>query len=599
MSNNKFNQYGSEGDANVIDGSLDIYGYTLRAENLNGGEPLKTNSIGQLISSKLNIADVNNLQAELDSSIQNPNQSILVTDGLDITTGNTLRADNITGLNTSIVNFTNINCSGNINTSGSATSDRCGTNILVNETGTGTLPIGIATDLNFDAFNNGTKKNISNVDNIETQTLNVNSTSTLGLVNANVLNASASATSDRCGTNILVNQTGTGTLPIGIATDLNFDAFNNGNKKNISNVATTTTTNIKVDVIASVLGGINDDILVNNDFAMNNAGISNAQRVAMAGNILMNNNDILNGGTINIDNVNSSNVDTTTLDAGNINVTNNTITSSSVLEFKSGASDRVNFKSDNGILSIENNNLGANVELEFAQFGSETFTIIKDNAKVNICQSGTNNIELTTDCFVTNKKVILNPSTSTTQFRDYDIDMNNNNIDNVDNMNINSINNLTPVGGIFTGISDGATITSSTFADLLPITSLGSLSVPANTFLLGSAFHLVCAGIFPDEDAKDNVEIELCAIQGATTIQLGLVNLDLENFDTEPSNFELEADFVIRGIGTSAEVAVSFDFTFNKKVTKDFKGTRATNLATIDTTQASTLALNARIIGAS
>ena len=65
----------------------------------------------------------------------------------------------------------------------------------------------------------------------------------------------------------------------------------------------------------------------------------------------------------------------------------------------------------------------------------------------------------------------------------------------------------------------------------------------------------------------------------------------------------MEADFVIRKLTDPintlilGEVAVSFDFTFNKKVTKDFKGTRATNLATFDTTQNSTLALNARIIG--
>ena len=66
----------------------------------------------------------------------------------------------------------------------------------------------------------------------------------------------------------------------------------------------------------------------------------------------MNNNDILTGGTINTTNVNATNVDTTTLDAGNVNITGNTITSSSVLEFKSGGSDRVNFKSDNGILVL-------------------------------------------------------------------------------------------------------------------------------------------------------------------------------------------------------------------------------------------------------
>ena len=175
--------------------------------------------------------------------------------------------------------------------------------------------------------------------------------------------------------------------------------------------------------------------------------------------------------------------------------------------------------------------------------------------------------------------------------------MNTNDLLDVGNMNVSTINNLSPVGGIYSGISDGATISSSTFSDLLPISSVGGLSVGANEFKVGSAFHLVCSGIFPSESKNDDIEIELCAIQGASTIQLGLVRLELENFDTAPSNFELEADFIIQNIGTSAQVAVSFDFTFNKQITKDFKGTRATNLATIDTTQASTLGLNARIIG--
>jgi hypothetical protein len=131
------------------------------------------------------------------------------------------------------------------------------------------------------------------------------------------------------------------------------------------------------------------------------------------------------------------------LNAGNISINNSTISSSSVLEFKSGASDRVNFKSDNGILSIENNNLGGNVELEFSQFGFDTFTILKDSSKVDLCQSGNNNIEITTDCFALNKKVIFNPTTSTTQFRDYDVDMNNNDIENVSIVDTGVINTNT------------------------------------------------------------------------------------------------------------------------------------------------------------
>ncbi len=282
---NKFNEFGAGGDSgSVTNGSLDIYGFSLKAENLDANQPLKTNSDKQLVSTLLNISDVVNLQAELDSSIQNPNQSVLVTDGLDITSGNQLRTNNITGLTSSIVNVTNIECSGDVNSAFNVTSDRLGTNLLVNQTGTGTLPVGVASDLNLDAFNNGNKKNISNADNIETQTLNVNSLSTLSTVNAVELNVSLFITSDRCATNLLVNQSGTGTIPIGVATDLNFDAFNNGNNKDITNVG-----NLKCGALTCL--------------TLNTEEKSN--RITSNANIRMLNNDITEVDQIDVDNITS------------------------------------------------------------------------------------------------------------------------------------------------------------------------------------------------------------------------------------------------------------------------------------------------------
>ena len=274
--------------------------------------------------------------------------------------------------------------------------------------------------------------------------------------------------------------------------------------------------------------------------------------------LTMNNNDIQDVSNLLVENIKSYDNVADIVVQNTLNLSNNNITgvnNLSTLEVTSNGGAAVNFQDDIDMGEYEINNCN---ELRVSTISS-AFT-----PDVNILST---------------------------------LDLNNNDVENVGNLEVASINNLTPVGGIYSGISDGATISSSTFTDLLPTTSVGGLSVPADTFLLGSAFHLVCAGIFPSEDSKDDVEIELCAIQGATTIQLGLVRLDLENFDTEASNFELEADFIIRTLGVAAQVAVSFDFTFNKKVTKDFKGTRATNLATIDTTQDSTLQLNARIIG--
>ena len=591
----KFLESGDATDLTSLqDGSFPAYLSSLKVDDTTPGQTVRMNADKKLVSTLIEQSDLNF------TLLTNPNTSNLVSDGLEVTAGNELKTNTINATTgTTITTNSKISVVGQeIETTAGVIAERVFTSKLFGDVGT--TDIGVYNDLDLNA--SGVKLDIKNVSGVSAETLNITGTSNMGeisVIGGNI-ETTAGVIAERVFTSKLFGDSGT--ADIGVYNDLDMNA--SGAKLNISN-----------------------------------AGI-----------------------------VSATSIDTTTLDAGNINITGSTVTSTGVLEFKSGASDRVNFKADNGILSIENNNLGGNVELEFAQFGQETFTILKDSSKVNICQSGVNTIELTTDCFGTNKKVILDPTVGATgnaQFRDYGVDMNNNditnvgtistgtlncsviqppgstiintsgsnfinasayrgilldvntindlsgsgvsvtsefkmnsnNISDVGNLEVVSVNDLTPVGGIYSGISDGATISSSTFTDLLPISSVGGLSVAADEFKIGSAFHLVCSGIFPSEDGNDNVEIELCAIQGATTIQLGIVNLELENFDTEPSNFELEADFVIRSIGASGQVAVSFDFTFNKKVTKDFKGTRATNLATINTEVASTLALNARIIG--
>lgn len=175
------------------------------------------------------------------------------------------------------------------------------------------------------------------------------------------------------------------------------------------------------------------------------------------------------------------------------------------------------------------------------------------------------------------------------------IDANGNNIDNVNNMNVSSINSITPVGGLYSGISNGVVINQASLqTDLLPVSSVGSLLIPANGFKVGDAYHLVIAGIFPDEAKNDQVEIQ---IKQNGTI-LGSVTLEYEDFDTVESNFEIEADFIIRSVGITGSLSTNIDFTFNKKVTKDFKGTRTTNITTINTTTASSLSVLANVTGA-
>jgi hypothetical protein len=76
---------------------------------------------------------------------------------------------------------------------------------------------------------------------------------------------------------------------------------------------------------------------------------------------------------------------------------------------------------------------------------------------------------------------------------------------------------------------------------------------------------------------------------------LAQLSVDMEN--SSNTFFELEADFQIRSLGVSGKIVTNFDFTFNKQLLKDFKGSRKIQLSTIDTTSASTLTLTAQFAG--
>ena len=62
----------SGANANISNGTADIYGASLGAENLEASMPIKTNNVKRLISAKLDISDINNLQTILNSTITTP-----------------------------------------------------------------------------------------------------------------------------------------------------------------------------------------------------------------------------------------------------------------------------------------------------------------------------------------------------------------------------------------------------------------------------------------------------------------------------------------------------------------------------------------------
>ena len=59
-------------NTNLTNGTATIYAGSLGSASLNPSMPIKTDSLRNLISSKLDIADVNNLQSTLNSVLTNP-----------------------------------------------------------------------------------------------------------------------------------------------------------------------------------------------------------------------------------------------------------------------------------------------------------------------------------------------------------------------------------------------------------------------------------------------------------------------------------------------------------------------------------------------
>ena len=62
----------SQGSLNLSNGTIPFYGQSLGAQSLDPSKPVKTNSLRQLVSSKYNISDINNLQDKLDTVIVSP-----------------------------------------------------------------------------------------------------------------------------------------------------------------------------------------------------------------------------------------------------------------------------------------------------------------------------------------------------------------------------------------------------------------------------------------------------------------------------------------------------------------------------------------------
>jgi hypothetical protein len=279
----------------------------------------------------------------------------------------------------------------------------------------------------------------------------------------------------------------------------------------------------------------------------------------MSGGLDMNTNDILNANVL----VRASNGNLIDFDAG-----------AGDLELQSGVGNNIEIKAGNDTAQISGANavlIGtsiAGVQGAFSSIGETT---------TNMSQTFTSN--LTSIQQLGNQIIRFEPTIITSS---KNIDMNNNDIENV-----NSINGLTAVGGVYAGTSDGTLIDNTTEQSLLPLSGVGSLTIPANGFSVGDCFHCVVAGDC-SFDKADTIQIKLKE-NGSILAQTPVFALE----DAKGANnaFEIEIDFTIRSIGATGSIGTNFDFTYNKTGldSKDFRGTRAMDVQPIDTTVSSTL----------
>jgi hypothetical protein len=151
----------------------------------------------------------------------------------------------------------------------------------------------------------------------------------------------------------------------------------------------------------------------------------------------------------------------------------------------------------------------------------------------------------------------------------------------------------TPSTSLYVGLSNSAIYTGSGEQSLLPITGQGSLSVPANGFKVGDSFCLVMAGEILLGDKDDDFTLKV--YQDSTV--LGDITVALEDTASGVSFWEVEVDFTVRAIGATGSICTNLDFTFNKNITKDFKGSRNVTITTLDTTTTSSLSVTGEMVG--
>lgn len=152
-----------------------------------------------------------------------------------------------------------------------------------------------------------------------------------------------------------------------------------------------------------------------------------------------------------------------------------------------------------------------------------------------------------------------------------------------DGINWYKVSNQNANTPMYTGTSNGTLITATTAQiSLLPLSFVGTLSIPSNMLKKGDAYHFVMAGTF---SAQNNDTLTLRGIINGNPYLNQVIPLT----GVSGQHFEIEIDYVIREIGGAgvASIALNWDFTYSDNTTsRNFYGDRLTitNDTTFNTT---------------
>ena len=139
-----------------------------------------------------------------------------------------------------------------------------------------------------------------------------------------------------------------------------------------------------------------------------------------------------------------------------------------------------------------------------------------------------------------------------------------------------------PSAGLYAQTVQSSTITNTTTETSVVGTGVGSLTIPANTFVVGDSYHAKIGGVISAQNG-DDITINIKA--GSTTLATTGA-LDLEA--TTSMAWECELDFTVAAIGASGSMCTNGNFAYNRN-TGTLEGYVFQDVQAFDTTIDNTL----------